>query len=64
MTPDERGWACVSSWGRCDLSSVRSTRSASIAAFMKDEPFTWRWFRSKGWRCVRVRVVEVGGGDG
>lgn len=61
----ERAWACVRHYprGAADIivSTIRSTRQASIAMFMlgwdPDQPASrWRYHQRRGVRCERVTV--------
>jgi len=36
--------------------SVYYTRTGSIKKFIEDSPKSWRWWKRKGWKCVRVNI--------
>jgi hypothetical protein len=36
--------------------SMRESRSLSISAFVRYSDWTWRKWKSKGWKCIKVTI--------
>lgn len=56
----EERWCCVGTnfkEGPCyALESMRYSRSTSICAFIDGGDWTWRKWKAKGWKCVKVAI--------
>ncbi len=58
ISPDKL-WGCVASNGRVDYSTLSYTKRDSIAkcvAGLNPTHFNWKYFRKKGWKCVKLEV--------
>jgi len=54
------GWACGDSFSATRVGSIRKFfDSLTYEAFGNSR--TWPELRRKGWRCVKVRIVQVEG---
>jgi len=54
-------WMCVSTLVSKNgifpaYESISYTRSESIKAFLENTTKNWRWWKRKGWQCIKVDV--------
>jgi hypothetical protein len=57
-SPDKL-WGCIASNGNVDYSTLSYTRTGSIKKCvlgLNPDTFNWRYFRKKGWKCVKLDV--------
>lgn len=49
-------WVCVSELKCIDYETFSCTRTSSIKKLVLNTSWTWRKWRRKGYRCIRVNV--------
>lgn len=51
-----RMWVCVGQTKDPDYSSIAYKRTDSIKNSIKGTYWSWRKWKSKGWKCIRVNI--------
>ena len=54
-----KGWAVKRSDEHLFLHTISDKRAESICLFEEDDVGSWKRWYGRGFRCVKVRIVEV-----
>lgn len=60
MSEQYDGWVIQRpDWDYVDACSFRRTRTECIKHRLNGSRWSWRQFKARGWRCIKVRLVPV-----
>ena len=60
MSKKYDGWCMQNEdWDHLDTASFHRYRTNCIARFISNSRWSWRQFKARGWRCIKVKLVPV-----